>query len=266
VSPSDYRVPAVVTAAAVLRELSERPDGATQTELARAVKASKSTMHNLLATLEAERFVRRDPRTRAYQLGPELISLGSVAEQQMKAVQLAAEALAPLAASERLSFAIAHHTPDGGAQVIERFYPPRDVHVGITLGARFGRFEGAVGKCLLAALPEAEAERAIRRRKLPGYTENSITDADDMAAAVAQVRERGWAVSAQELNEVNAVAVPVFGASGEPVLYLLALGLVDQLPDEQLGELGSRLHGLAEEITRRSGGASPVAAAAPAVS
>lgn len=261
-SPTGYRVPAVVTAAAVLRELSERPDGATQTELARAVGASKSTMHNLLATLEAERFVRRDPRTRAYQLGPELISLGSVAEQQLKAVQLAAEALAPLAASEGLSFAIAHHTPEGAAQVIERFYPPRDVHVGVTLGARFQRFEGALGKCLLASLPAAEAERAVRRRKIPAFTERSIVDPEELLAQVTRARERGWAVSAQELNEVNAVAATVFGPGGEPVLYLLALGLVDHLPDDDLDAMGEKLHQLAEEMTRRAGGSSPVSAAA----
>lgn len=258
-SPPNYRVPAVVTAAAVLRELSERPDGATQTELARAVKASKSTMHNMLATLEAERFVRRDPRTRTYQLGPALISLGTVAEQQIKAVQLAAEALAPLAAGEGLSFAIAHHTAEGTAQVIERFYPPRDVHVGVTLGARFGRFEGALGKCLLAALEPDECERMIRGRSLPAHTERSITETEEMLAEIESVRERGWAVSAQELNEVNAVAAPVFGANGEPVLYLLALGLVDQLREDGLDELGAKLHDLAEEMTLRSGGASPVA-------
>ncbi len=253
-SPSNYRVSAVVTAVAALRELSERPDGATQTELARAVKSSKSTMHNLLATLEAERFVRRDPRTRIYQLGPELIWLGSVAELQMKAVQLAADGLALLAASQGLSCAIALPTPENEAQVIERFYSPHNIHVGINLGARFNRFEGAIGKCLLAALPPAECERVIRQSTLPKHTQRSISDADEMLAEVARVRRRGWAVSAQELNEVNAVAAPVFGADGEPLLYLFALGLVDQLPDEKLDVIGPKLHDLAEEIAHpRSG-------------
>jgi DNA-binding IclR family transcriptional regulator len=218
-------------------------------------------MHNMLATLEAERFVRRDARTRAYQLGPALISLGTVAEQQIKAVQLAAEALAPLAASEGISFATAHHTTEGTAQVIERFYPPRDVHVGVTLGARFGHFEGALGKCLLAALEPAQCERLIRGHSLPAHTERSITDTEKMLAEIETVRARGWAVSAQELNEVNAVAAPVFGPSGEPVLYLLGLGLVGQLREDGLDEMGERLHELAEEMTIRSGGCSPVVAA-----
>lgn len=256
-SGNSYRVPAVVTAAAVLRELGERPDGATQTELARAVKASKSTMHNLLGTLEAERFVRRDPRTRAYALGPALISLGAVAEQQIKAVELAADAMAPLVADEGISFAIAHHTADGEAQVIERFYPPRDVHVGVTLGARFGRFEGALGKCLLAALPPEEAEKLVKKRKLPAHTERSITDKRRMLREIERTRERGWAVSAQELNEVNAVAAPVYGPGGDPLLYLCALGLVDQLPEAELEPMAAKLRRLGDEITLRSGGASP---------
>ena len=205
-------------------------------------------MHYLLATLEAERFVVRDPRTRTYQLGPELIWLGSVAGQQMKVVQLAADGLALLAASQGLSCAIALPTPEGEAQVIERFYSADNIHVGISLGARFNRFEGALGKCLLAVLPPAECERVIRQTTLRKHTQRSINDADEMLAEVARVRRRGWAVSAQELNEVNAVAAPVFGADGELLLYLFALGLVDQLPDEKLDAMGARLHDLAEEI------------------
>jgi len=253
VSPSDYRVSAVVMALAALRGLAERPDGATQTELARAVGASKSTMHNLLATLEQERFVRRDPRTRIYQLGSDLIWLGSVAESQMKVVHLAAEGLALLAASEGLSCAIALPTPECEAQVVERFYSPHNLHVGITLGACFNRFEGALGKCLLAALPPAECERVIRQSALPKHTRRSISDANEMLAEVALVRRRGWAVSAQELNEVNAVAAPVFGADGEPLLYLLALGLTDQLTDDKLDVIGATLHDLAEAVSQLRG-------------
>lgn len=248
-SPSNVRVAAVVTAIAALRKLGERPDGATQTELARAVGASKSTMHNLLATLEAERFVRRDPRTRIYQLGPDLIWLGSVAELELKVARRAADGLALLAASEGLSCAIALPTPEGEAQVIERFYSPHNIHVGITLGARFNRFDGAIGKCMLAALPPAECERVIRQSALPKHTRRSIDDADKLLAEVAQVRRRGWAVSAQELNdEVNAVATALFAADDEPLLYLFALGLADQLTDDRLDVIGAKLHDLAEEV------------------
>lgn len=259
-----YRVPALLSAFRILRELLDRGEGATQADLARSVKLSKSTTHNLLSTLESEGVVRRDPRTRAYRLGPTLISLGAGAAGQMPAATLAADALAPLAAEHGMSYGIAHHTPEGEAQVIERFYPPRDVHVGVTIGARFGPFQGALGKCLLAALDPAECERLVRSRELPAHTERSITDPDRMLAEVERVRRQGWAVSAQELNEVNAVAAPVHDPAGAPLLYLLALGLVDQLPDSRLGEVGRTLHELAARITAESGGFPPGTGGDPA--
>ena len=61
---SGYRVPAVVSAARILRELAQGGEaGQTAAELCRTTGPSKSSMHNLLSTLADEGFVRRDSRT-----------------------------------------------------------------------------------------------------------------------------------------------------------------------------------------------------------
>lgn len=60
-------MPAVVGAISVLRELGNLGEGgATQTSLVEKTGLSKSTLHNLLSTLESNDFVRRDPDTRMY--------------------------------------------------------------------------------------------------------------------------------------------------------------------------------------------------------
>jgi DNA-binding IclR family transcriptional regulator len=244
----------VISAIRVLRELDVRGDsGVAQIELVRATGVSKSTMHNLLATLEAEDFVHRDPRSRRYRLGPALITMGAAASRQTKLVQTAIDLLAPLAGAEGLSFAVAQRTSDGQAQVIERFYPPSDVHVGITIGSRFGAFDGAIGKVLLAAMEPSEADLLVRGRRLPAHTESTITDPTALIGEVRETRARGWAISAQELNENNAVAAPVWGLSGEVELILLALGFATDLGGERLEQAAALLAGTAEEIMRISG-------------
>ncbi|MFN8160820.1 MAG: IclR family transcriptional regulator [Solirubrobacterales bacterium] len=251
---SSYRVPSVVAAIRVLHELDVSGDGGlAQIELVRATGVSKSTMHNLLATLEAEGFVRRDPRSRGYRLGPALITLGAAASRQTKLVQTAIDLLAPLAGARGLSFALAQRTGDGQAQVIERFYPPSDVHVGITIGSRFGAFDGAIGKVLMAAMEPGELERLLRGRPLPAHTDSTITDPAALVEEVRQTRERGWAISEQELNENNAVAAPVWGLSGEVELILLALGFAAELGGDRMEETAVLLAGTAEEIMRVSG-------------
>lgn len=246
-----YKVPAVVNAVAVLRELAARPDGATQAELVRALSASKSSMHNLLSTLESEGMVVREERSRIYSLGPALGALGAVASEQMQAVETAAHAVSPLATEYGLSFAIAYETSDGEAQIIRRFYPPTDVHVGVTLGATFAPPYGALGKCLLALRSPVEAEEVIREVELVSYTDKTITDPVQILQEVEVARERGWAVSRGELNQNNALAAILPAESG-PALFVLCLGFADRLDEDRMEEIGGRLIGMSEWITGAS--------------
>lgn len=250
----DYRVPAIVSAAKILRALHACGDrGAVQAELVRATGLSKSSMHNLLVTLEEEGFVMRDSRTREYRLGPALVTLGAAAAGQAGLIDLASERLAPLSAERSLSFAIAQPIDERQAVVVERFYPPEGVHVGIRLGSSFGLYDGALGKCLLAALPDDELEAALREKPIPAHTERTVTDPRKLREEVEQVRERGYAVSQQELNENNAVVAPVIGRGGRPGLFLLALGFNEQLGGERLREIGELLVGVAREISAAAG-------------
>ncbi len=243
-----HRVPAVRSAFAVLETLQRRGGGMTQVELVREVGISKSTMHNLLGALVEEGALRRDGRSREFRLGPALIALGATAARQTRTVSLAIDALAPLAAEHGLSFAVAQPIRDDRLQIVDRFYPPEDMHVGITVGSQFGIFDGALGKCLLAAQPPEQAERLIRGTELPAFTEQTITDPDRLSADVDVVRERGWATSRGELNQNNAAAATVSGHDGEPEAVLLALGFPSQLPEEQLPAVGRRLRDLARSI------------------
>lgn len=251
---SGYRVPAVVSTVKVLRELRRLGDGgATQSELVRATGLSKSTMHNLLSTLEEERIVSRDGRTREYRLGPALITLGAAASGQTRLIDIATEQLAPLATELGLSFAVAQPVGASETVIVERFYPPEGVHVGIRLGSTYGLYDGALGKCLLAALPDAEAERAIGERPIPAHTNRTLTRPDALLAEVAEVRRRGWGASVQELNENNAVAALVRGRNGSLALLLLALGFAEQLGGERIESTGEMLVGLGERIRAGAG-------------
>jgi DNA-binding IclR family transcriptional regulator len=129
------------------------------------------------------------------------------------------------------------------------------VHVGITLGSVHGPFDGAVGKCLLAALgPDAAEECVAAAGDLAQHTPKTLTEPRRLLADVARIRERGWASSVGELNENNAVAVPIVGPSGPAELVLLALGFASQLPPDAIPELGVRMRAVARAVTESAGG------------
>ncbi len=251
---SDYRVPAVVSVFRVLRELAQGDDGGqTATELCHATGASKSSMHNLLATLVDEGVVARDSRTLSYRLGPALISLGAAASGQTRLLDIATEELSRLAAEKELSFAIGQPVGPYEVVVVDRFYPHDDVHVGVRLGATYGLYEGAIGKCLLAELDDKEVRRILRKRKVPAYTARTLTKPDEIVAELAVVRSQGWAAARGELNENNAVAAKVADRMGDPALFLLALGFPERFDDPVIEETGKLLVSTAARIRIAAG-------------
>lgn len=249
-----YQVPAVVGAISVLNELSGTGEaGATQTELVQETGLSKSTMHNLLSTLESHGFVRRDANSRHYRLGPALIPLGNEATRQVKLVRTTLDRVAPMAAEHGLSFAVAQPVDEQQLRIISRFYPPGDVHVGITVGSSYGPMDGALGKVLLAAMDDSEARRLIKARKLPAHTRATITSPESLIEEIEEVRQRGWSVSQGEYNENHAVAAGIRGADGELELVLLALGFPAQFDGDQLAAIGGLLRDTADDVMAAAG-------------
>ena len=249
-----YQVPAVVGAIKVLEVLSGQGDqGATQTELVEATGLSKSTMHNLLSTLEAHKFVRREESTRTYRLGPALIPLGTAATRQVQLIRSTIDRIGSLASVHGLSFAVAQRTGEDECQIIERVYPAMDVHVGITVGSTYGPTDGALGKVLLAAMEPERAKKLIGRRKLPARTGATITSPKTLLAEIDEVRTRGWAASRGEFNENHAVASGIRGPSGELELLLLALGFPGQLDGDRIDETGLLLKRVAGSVMAEAG-------------
>lgn len=235
-------MPAVNSACRILLELVHaEPPGLTLTELARAVGLSKSTAHGLLTTLRANGFVRREEGSRSYRLGGALIMLGGIAAGQIRAATLLGEQLPQLAREHGLTFAVAQVTEVGDAQVINSAYPTSDVHVGLTLGSRYGLFDGALGKCLLAALEPSEAEQIVRTSHIPRHTDRTVTDPDVLLEEINAVRTRGWAACECELKENRAVAATLRDASGDAELVLFAVGFPGQLGSERIPAIGATL-------------------------
>jgi len=209
----------------------------TLSELVRDLGISKSSAHGMLRTLQAWGYVQRESESRRFRLGAALVSMGQAAASQLRPAALIGERLPVLAGEHQLTFGLAQVT-EGGAQVVDRAYPNTDVHVGITLGSHYGPFDGAIGKCLLAAMDPAVLEELVRGAEIPRHTEQTIVDPDALLAEVALVRERGWAASAGELKENQAVAAPLFGIDGELELVVFALGFPAQLPGDAIPAVG----------------------------
>jgi len=81
------------------------------------------------------------------------------------------------------------------------------------VGAQIPLHSTAIGKAILAHLPEREVRRYAAATGLPRRTENTITDIDRLLDDGALVRTRGYSIDDEE-NEahIRCMATPVFDA------------------------------------------------------
>jgi DNA-binding IclR family transcriptional regulator len=136
---------------------------------------------------------------------------------------------------------------------IEKIEAPANVIVHTRIGHREMAHCTALGKAMLAFVPEEEIE-AVIAAGLSVRTRTTITDPRKLRAALALVRKRGFAVNLEESRElVNAVAAPIFDRNGSPVAAIVISGLKQRLPMERLLELGLLLKQTAAQVSIRMG-------------
>jgi IclR family acetate operon transcriptional repressor len=242
-------VASVARALALLDELGGAPDGLGVNELARRIGVNASTASRLLATLEAGRMVERAPGG-PYRLGLRLVALADGVLARLDVRDLARPRLRALvdATGETATLSV----PGAAEAVTVDFVAAESSVVSV---ARLGRpsvgHATAAGKVVLAFGATAGAASG----ELTRFTDRTITDPDALAAEVERVRARGWAEAAGEREpDLNALAAPVFGRSGELAAVLGLQGPAARLTAERRAAVLPALLDAAAELQRALGG------------
>ncbi len=207
------------------------------------------TAHRILAALTGRRYLARDERTRRFRLGPAALELGGRARAVLDLRQAALPVLRRLAReTDETALLTVPNSERDRSVCLERVESAQPLRLSVEPGRRLPLHAGASQKALLAFLAEEEIERvaAGSLERLCGAT---ITDADALRANLAEVRERGWAISFEETNVgVWGVAVPLLDEDGTAVAAVGLAGPSARLsPDEVLDHL-ERLRDGAVEI------------------
>ena len=104
---------------------------------------------------------------------------------------------------------------------VARVAVPKIVTLAVTIGTRFPAMATSLGKVLLAALPPGEAERVLAEPTRSGITARWQPDAGERAAALREVRARGWALTDEELAAgIRSVAAPLRDGDGQVIAAL----------------------------------------------
>jgi IclR family acetate operon transcriptional repressor len=222
------------------------------TEISQSLGLSKAVVHRILTAFRANGFLELEPTTHRYLPGPQILALGLIFLNRIDARGIIREEMAKLSAqtNETATFSVRA----GWQRVyVDQVTPDRDIKMVIQVGRMYPLHTGASSRALLAALPEAEQEKYIAEHELTGLAVNSITDARRLRETLAEVRERGYAVSIRERDDGAAsVAAPIYGHANRLIGVISVSGPAERFQSE-IGSAAEALCAAVERIGVRLG-------------
>jgi DNA-binding IclR family transcriptional regulator len=250
---SPYRVQVVDRALAALDVLANRSSECSLVELCTALKLHKSTVHRLMMVLEQHRLVDKNPETGGYRLGLKLFEFGSKAIAALDPRRHARRHLDRLQreVGETVFFCI---LDDGQVFYLEKVESQQSIRTACTVGSRAPAYCTAVGKAMLAELPDAEVNDIVRRWGLKPITQNTITTPAALKAELRAVRSRGYAIDNEEKEEgLRCISAAVRGHSGKLFAAISVSGPAFRITKERIPEIGQIVIRTASDLSAEFG-------------
>jgi IclR family KDG regulon transcriptional repressor len=213
-------VQTIERASLILDILGQSPQGISIRDLSDKIQLPKGTTHRLLSSLSYFGYVRQDSNTKNYFLGFKLVELGNLLLSQLDLRKEAEPFLRDLAerTNETVHLVILDQNEIVYLDKLETEPNTGGLRMASRVGSRNPAHSCAVGKVLLADLPEETLERIITEKALSKRTENTITHPKDLKEHLKVVRKQGYAVDDEE-NErgIRCVGAPVLNETGRTV-------------------------------------------------
>lgn len=245
----DESIRAVDRALDVLMCFSSATPELSMTQITEKVGMHKSTVHRLLGTLEAKKFVQRDPLTGRYRPGNSLLQLAFLTLERSNLKEIAIPYMRRL--NEQHLETVTLSIRDGSDMVyLAVLESPQKVKMAAKPGERLPVFSTASGKVVMAYSDDAFIKQ-ILSQELPQFTSYTIRDEETMLHILDLVRERGFAYSEQEYEDgINAVAAPIIDKNKVALASIAVAGPAYRLSVERMLKIGPSVAAIAIELSK----------------
>jgi IclR family KDG regulon transcriptional repressor len=223
-------------------------------EIGSKLGMSRSTAYRLLITLATGAYVTQDLNSpEKYRLGFKILELAS---SVLDNIELRQQALPFLRELRDLANETVHMVvmEQGLVTYIDKVECSQAVRMYSTIGRRGFVHSTAMGKAMLAFMPEKKVACIVEQHGLLPCTPNTITDMETLLRELEKIRRQGYAIDDVENEEgIRCVGAPIFDYQGWPVAALSVSGPAFRVTPERAQALSAPVKTTALKISRQLG-------------
>ena len=232
--PGDSYVRSFARGLDVIRSFNQQAPTQTLSEVAQRTGLTRAGARRILLTLQSLGYVDSDGRQ--FRLTPRILDLGFVYLSSMPFWSLAEPEMESLAdeTGESCSAAVLEGTD---VVYVLRVHTHKIMRTSLGVGSRLPAYCTALGRVLLAGLDEDQLRQRLKDSGVQRNTEHTVTDTDELVACIGQVRQQGWSLVNQELEEgLISVAAPILNRGGRVVAAINISGQVNRTDVQAMQE------------------------------
>ncbi len=242
-----YKIKVLEKALKVMELFGEEDKELTATEIQGLLNLNKTSTFRIIKNLEEYGYLERDPESLKYRLGIKIYYLGSLVKPYVNLRKAAKPLLEEMnrQCEETVHLAV---LSKGESLYLEKIEGKKTIRVMTSRGVKLPAHCSGVGKVLLAGLDSEEVSEIVSQRGLEKFTDNTITSLDELSRELQRVRQQGYAVDNEEIEDgLKCAAAPVM-MNGRPVAAI-SLSVPKDRFDEKEASFISLVKDTAEDIS-----------------
>ena len=250
-SKPNYPIKVLNKTFSILEILLQQGSAMNMTEISKKLDLYPSTTHRILDTLKHWGYVEQEPNNQEYQLGLKVLELGMAKLRQMDLVRDSTPYLKELVSqcNETVHLGVLE---EGEVLYLAKEESSQNIRMVSYVGIRAPVHCTALGKVLLAYLPEEKRKVILNKKGLPSLTEKTITNRKKLEAELCQVREQGFALDRGEFEKgVRCLAAPIRDYQGKVIAAISISGPAFRIDVNAQYNLKEALIEISKKISKR---------------
>jgi IclR family pca regulon transcriptional regulator len=247
--PGDTYVQSFARGLQVIRSFSAQAPQQTLSEVAQRTGLTRAGARRILLTLQGLGYVHCNGRQ--FSLSPRILDLGFAYLSSLPLWNLAEPVMERLVEQVKESCSAA--VLDGADVVYVLRIPTHKImSINLGIGSRLPAYCTSMGRTLLAELDDPSLDEVLEASPPVRRTARTIVDVVQLKAQLAKVREQGWCLVDQELEEgLVSLSAPIRDRAGRAIAAMNISGQVNRTsPTYMVEHFLPKLRTAAADISR----------------